>query len=62
MSGHDHVVDASLDCPEGELQLLEDGTEVRARLAVATGMNRVRVAWDNIASAETVLAEDRLSG
>ncbi|MEN3336574.1 MAG: hypothetical protein V7647_250 [Acidobacteriota bacterium] len=60
ISGHDHVVEASLDCPEGELLILEDGTEVRARLAVSPGMNHVRIAWDNIASGDAVLAEEPL--
>ena len=56
--GHEHVVDASLDCPDGELLILEDGTEVRARLAVPSGMNRVRIGWDNIAEGDPVLAEE----
>jgi hypothetical protein len=60
ISSHDHVVDASLDCPEGELLILEDGTEVRARLAVPRGMNRVRIGWDNIVKGDPVLAEEPL--
>jgi len=60
IDSHDHVVDASLDCPEGQLLILEDGTEVRARLAVPTGMNRVRIGWDDIAKGDPVLAEEPL--
>ena len=55
---HEHLVDASLDCPGGELLILEDGTEVRARLAVPSGMNRVRIGWDNITEGDPVLAEE----
>jgi hypothetical protein len=60
LAGHDHVVDASLDCPEGQLLVLEDGTEERARLDVPTGMNRVRISWDNIAAGDPDLAEEPL--
>jgi hypothetical protein len=42
-SEYDHVVDASIDCPDGEFLVLEDGTEERARMPVAAGTNRVRL-------------------
>jgi hypothetical protein len=59
-SGHDHVVEVSLDCPEGELLILEDGTEVRGRVTVPAGMNRMRIAWDDVAKGNSVLAEEPL--
>jgi hypothetical protein len=58
VSEYDHVVEASVDCPGGELLILEDGTEERARVSVNTGTNRVRVAWANVAEGDSVLADE----
>jgi hypothetical protein len=58
VSEYDHVVDASVDCPGGELLILEDGTGVRARVSVTSGTNRVRVKWANVAEGDSVLADE----
>jgi hypothetical protein len=58
VSEYDHVVDASVDCPAGELLILEDGTEERARVSVPAGTNRVRVGWANVAEGNSVLADE----
>jgi hypothetical protein len=54
------VVEASLECPHGELLVLEDGTEACAQLPVSPGTNRVRIAWDDVAKGDGVLAEEPL--
>jgi hypothetical protein len=58
VSDFDHVVDASVDCPDGDLLILEDGTEERARVAVTAGTNRVRVGWAGVAEGDSVLADE----
>ena len=57
VSEYDHV-DASVDCPAGELLILEDGTEECARVSVTASTNRVRVGCANVAEGNSVLADE----
>lgn len=55
---HDHVVEASLECRSGNLEVLEE-TAVLGRLAVVPATYRTRVAWDGLDAAPESNLDER---